>query len=170
MPLKPQMLALPFSPRLWSLLFSERDRTSRGAEQMDPPFRPRLWSLFFSEQKRVDGGITDSMVLEFACLSTGPTSFRGLAAVGFVTIAAFLGFTVVVVGSGLNDTCFGSIGAVAAVLEKQPREVHVSTTPRGGTGQLQPIKIAHRAPMKSVLIKFPSAGQNSVRVVRKSII
>jgi hypothetical protein len=52
----------------------------------------------------------------------------------------------------LNDTRFGSVGMVAAVLEKQPREVHVSTTPRGGKGQLHPIKIAHRAPMRSVLI------------------
>jgi hypothetical protein len=88
------------------------------------------------------------VVREFACPSTGPVSFRGLAAIGFVEIAAVLGF----VGSGLNDTRFGSIGMVAAVLEKQPREVHVSTTPRGGKGQLHPIKIAHRAPMRSVLI------------------
>jgi len=99
------------------------------------------------------------VVREFACPSAGPVSFRGLAAVGFVEIAAVLGF----VGSGLNDTRFGSIGMVAAVLGKQPREVHVSTTPRGGTGQLHPIKIAHRAPMRSVLInslprdKIPSA-------------
>ena len=101
----------------------------------------------------VDGGTADSTVVrEFACPSTGPVSCCGLEAVGFVAIAAFLGFTVIVVGSGLNDTRFGSIGMVAAVLEKQFPEVHVSTTPRGGTGQLQPIKIAHRAPMRSVLI------------------
>ena len=38
--------------------------------------------------------------------------------------------------------------------------MHVSTTPRGGTGQLQPIKIAHRAPMRSVLI-IPFRGTKS---------
>ena len=57
------------------------------------------------------------MVREFACPSTGPVSFCGLAAVGFVEIAAFLGFTVTVGGSGLKDTRFGSVGVLAAVLE-----------------------------------------------------
>ena len=53
----------------------------------------------------VDGGTSDStLVREFACPSTGPVSFCGLAAIGFV-------------GSGLKDTRFGSIGMVFAVLE-----------------------------------------------------
>jgi hypothetical protein len=114
-------------------------------------------SFFGTESGIVEGcecdGTSDSIMFrEFSCFSTGWASFRGLAAVGSVAITAFFGLTVVVSGSGLNDTRFGSIGMVDAVLDKQPREVHVSATPRGGTGQLQPIKTAHRAPMRSVLI------------------
>jgi hypothetical protein len=86
----------------------------------------------------------------------GSVSFRGLASVGFAAVATFLDVTVVILGPGLNGGRFCSIGVVAAVLEKQPSEAHVSTTTRCGTGQLQPIKVAHRAPMKSVLINsFP---------------
>ena len=66
----------------------------------------------------VDGGISDSTVVrEFACPSAAPVSFCGLAAIGFVEIAAFLGFTVIVAGAGLKDTRFGSVGMVVAVLE-----------------------------------------------------
>jgi len=89
------------------------------------------------------------MVREFVCLPTDRTSLGGLAAAGFVKIATFLSFTVVVAGSGLNDTRFKSIGTVAAVS-------------RGGTGQLQPVKITHRPPMKSVLT-IPSTEQNPGR-------
>jgi hypothetical protein len=123
------------------------------------------------------------MVREFGFPSTGPASFCGLAAVGFAAIATFLGFTA---GSGLNGARFGSIGVVelsssgasatswifgiwirssirlAAVLVKQPCEVHVCTTPRGGKGQLQPIKVAHRAPMRNGLINSFPRGQNPV--------
>jgi hypothetical protein len=49
---------------------------------------------------------------------------------------------------------------VAAVLVKQPCEVHVCTNPRGGKGQLQPIKVAHRTPMRSGLINWFFARQN----------
>ena len=99
------------------------------------------------------------MVREFAFSSTGSVSFRGLATVGFAAIATFLDFTVVILGSGLNGARFGSIGVVAAALEKQLCEVHVSTTPCCGTGQLQPIKVALRAPMTSVLINSFPRGQ-----------
>jgi hypothetical protein len=60
------------------------------------------------------------MVGGFNFSSTGSVSFRGLAPVGFAAIATFLDFTVVILGSGLNGGRFGSIGVVAAVLEKQP--------------------------------------------------
>jgi hypothetical protein len=89
------------------------------------------------------------MVREFAFSSTGSVLFLGLAGVGFTAIATFLDFTT---GSGLNGARFGSIGVVAAVLEKQPCEVQVCTTPCGGKGQLQPIKVALRVPMRSVFI------------------
>jgi hypothetical protein len=93
------------------------------------------------------------MVREFGFPSTGPASFCGLAAVGFAAIAIFLAFTA---GSGLNGARFGSIGVVAAVLVKHPCEVHVCATPRGGKGQLQPIKVIHRPPMRNGLINsFP---------------
>jgi hypothetical protein len=93
------------------------------------------------------------MVREFAFSSTSSVSFRGLAAVGFAAIAAFLGFTVVILDAGLNGSrSISSIGVVAAILEKQPCEVHVCTTRDCGTGQAQPINVAHRAPMRSVLI------------------
>lgn len=96
------------------------------------------------------------MVRESAFSRKGSVSFRALASVGFAAVATFLDVTVVILGSGLNGGRFCSIGVVAAVLEKQPCEAHVSTTPRCGTGQPQPIKVAHRAPMKSVLINsFP---------------
>ena len=101
------------------------------------------------------GGTSDSMMVrEFAFSSTCPASFGGLAAAGFAAIATFLAF---IAGSGLNG--FGSIDVVAAVLEKQPCEVHVCTSPRGGKGQ-QPIKVAHRAPMRSGLINWFSRGKN----------
>jgi hypothetical protein len=68
-------------------------------------------------------------------------------------------FSTFTAGSGLNGARFGSIRVVAVVLEKQPCEVHVCTSPRGGKGQ-QPINVAHRAPMRRVLIKSFSRGQN----------
>ena len=49
-----QMLDPPFSPRLWSLPFSEQDQMSLRADQMlDLPFSPRLSLLPFSEQDQV---------------------------------------------------------------------------------------------------------------------
>jgi hypothetical protein len=104
-----------------------------------------------------DGVASGSVIVpEFAFSSTGPGSFRGLPTVGFAAIATFFDFTA---GSGLNGARFGSIRVVAVVLEKQPCEVHVCTSPRGGKGQ-QPINVAHRAPMRRVLIKSFSRGQN----------
>ena len=104
-----------------------------------------------------DGGTSGSMIPDFAFSSTGPPSFRGLAAVGFADVAIFLyfaalflDFAAVFVGSGLNAVRFDLVGLVAAVLTKQPCEVHRSTIRRGG--ELQPIKVAHRAQMRSVLI------------------
>ena len=100
------------------------------------------------------GGISDSTVVrEFGCSSTGPSALGGLAAAGFVAIATLLAFI-----AGLNGDRFGAIGVVAAVLVKQPCEVHVCTTPRGGKGQ-QPIKAAHRAPMRNGLINCFRAGK-----------
>jgi hypothetical protein len=99
------------------------------------------------------------MVREFVFSSPRLVLFPGLATVGFATTAIFSDFTT---GSGLNGARFGSIGGVAAVLEKQPCEAHVSTTPRCGTGQLQPIKVVQRAPMKRVLINSFPRGQNPV--------
>jgi hypothetical protein len=100
------------------------------------------------------GGISDSTVVrEFGCSSTGPAALGGLAAAGFVAIATLLAFI-----AGLNGDRFGAIGVVAAVLVKQPCEVHVCTTPRGGKGQ-QPIKAAHRAPMRNGLINCFRAGK-----------
>ena len=140
---------------------------SRTADQLPGSLSsPRLWSLLFSEQDRVlprvvqtAGPRNSMMVREFGFPSTGPASFCGLAAVGFAAIATFLAFTA---GSGLNGARFGSIGVVAAVLVKQPCEVHVCTTPRGGKGQLQPIKVTHRAPMRNGLINSFPRGQNPV--------
>ena len=97
------------------------------------------------------------MVREFAVSSTGPVSFGRPAVAGFAAVATFLTF---IAGSGLNGARFGSIGVVAAVLVKQPCEVHVCTNPRGGKGQVQPIKVAHRAPMRSGLINWFSRGKN----------
>ena len=100
------------------------------------------------------GGISDSTVVrEFGCSSTGRAALGGLAAAGFVAIATLLAF---IAGSGLNGDRFGAM--VAAVLAKQPCEVHVCTTPRGGKGQ-QPIKAAHRAPMRNGLINCFRAGK-----------
>jgi hypothetical protein len=102
------------------------------------------------------GGISDSTVVrEFGFSSTGPAALGGLTAAGFVAIATLLAF---IAGSGLNGDRFGAIGVVAAVLVKQPCEVHVCTTPRGGKGQ-QPIKAAHRAPMRNGLINCFRAGK-----------
>ena len=92
------------------------------------------------------------MVREFGFSSTGQAALGGLAAAGFVAIATFLAF---IAGSGLNGARFGAIGVVTAVLAKQPCEVHV---PRGGKGQ-QPIKAAHRAPMRNGLINCFHAGK-----------
>jgi hypothetical protein len=89
------------------------------------------------------------MLFEFGFSSTGRAALGGLAAAGFVAIATFLAF---IAGSGLNGARFGAIGA--AVLVKQ----HVCTTPRG-EGQLQPIKAAHRAPMRNGLINCFRAGK-----------
>lgn len=101
-----------------------------------------------------DGGTSGSLIVrEFVFSSAGPASFGGLAAVGFAAIATFLAFA----GSGLNTGRFDSIGVVAAVLVKQPREVHGCNPPCGGKGQLQPIKAVHRAPMRNGLInRFPA--------------
>jgi hypothetical protein len=90
------------------------------------------------------------MVREFGFSSTGPAALGGLAVAGFVAIATFLAF---VAGSGLNGARFGGIGVVAAVLMEQPCEEHVCTT-----GQ-QPIKAAHRAPMRNGLINYFHAGK-----------
>ena len=87
------------------------------------------------------------MVRGFGFSSTGPAALGGLAVAGFVAIATFLAF---VAGSGLNGARFGAIGVVAA-------EVHVSTTPRGKGGQ--PIKAAHRAPMRNGLINYFHASK-----------
>jgi hypothetical protein len=95
------------------------------------------------------------MVRESTFSPTGPASFRGLAAAGFAAITTFLDFTA---GSGLNRARFGSIDVVAAVLEKQPCEVHVCTTPRGGKGQ-HPIRAAQRAPIRNGLINRFHAGK-----------
>jgi hypothetical protein len=103
------------------------------------------------------GGTSDSfMVWEFAFSSTAVASFDGLAAAGFTAIATFLAF---IAGSGLNGALFGPIGVEAAVLMKQPCEVHVWTTPRVGKGQLQPIKAAHRGPTRNGLINRFRAGK-----------
>ena len=91
------------------------------------------------------------MVREFGFSSTGPAALGGLAVAGFVAIATFLAF---VAGSGLNGARFGGIGVVAAVLMEQPCEEHVCTT-----GQ-QPIKAAHRAPMRNGLINYFHAGKS----------
>jgi hypothetical protein len=96
------------------------------------------------------------MVREFGFSSTGPAALGGLAAAGFVAIATFLAF---IARSGLNGARFGAIGVVAAVLVKQPCEVHVCTIPRGGKGQLQPIKATHRAPTRIGLINCFHAGK-----------
>jgi hypothetical protein len=106
------------------------------------------------------------MIPDFAFSSTGPSSFRGLAGVGFAGVANLLDFAAVFVDSGLNAVRFDSIGVVAAVLTKQPCEVHLSTIRRGG--ELQPIKIAHRAQMTSVLINsFPQAISAVVWILRR---
>ena len=96
------------------------------------------------------------LVRELAFSSICPASFGGLAAAVFAATATFLAF---IAGSGLNGVRFGSIGVVAAVLRKQPCEVHVCTTPRGGKGQLQPIKAAHAALMRNGLIDRFRAGK-----------
>jgi len=88
------------------------------------------------------------MVREFGFSSTGPAALGGLAAAGFVAIATFLAF---IAGSGLNGARFGALGVMAA-------EVHVCTTPRSGKGE-QPIKAAHRAPMRNGLINYFHAGK-----------
>ena len=95
------------------------------------------------------------MLLEFGFSSTGRAALGGLAAAGFVAIATFLAFTA---GSGLNGARFGAIAVVVAVLVEQPCGVHVCTTPGGGKGQ-QPIKAAHRAPMRNGLINCFHAGK-----------
>ena len=114
-------------------------------------------------------GVTSSsvMVWELAFSSTGSVSLRGLPAVGFAAIATLLDFTVVILGTGLNGARFGSIGVVAAVLEMQPCEVHVST-PSCDTGQLQPIKVVHRAPMRSVLINSYLRAKSRPRIAWKA--
>ena len=114
-------------------------------------------------------GVTSSsvMVRELAFSSTGSVSLRGLPAVGFAAIATLLDFTVVILGTGLNGARFTSIGVVAAVLEMQSCEVHVST-PRCDTGQLQPIKVAHRAPMRSVLINSYLRAKSRPRIAWKA--
>jgi hypothetical protein len=103
------------------------------------------------------GGTSDSFVVwEFAFSCTGVDSFDGLTAADFAAIATFFAF---IAGSGLDGCRIRSIGVVAAVLMKQPCEVHVCTAPRGGKGQLQPIKAAHRAPMRNSLIDRFRAGK-----------
>jgi hypothetical protein len=80
----------------------------------------------------------------------------------FSVIAVCLDLTFVVARLGLiGGAGFSSIGGLAAVLYKQPFEVHPSSIACGGIGQLQPIKVANRAPMRSVLMQFPSSGSRS---------
>jgi hypothetical protein len=103
------------------------------------------------------------LVREFAFSSICP--FGGLAAAGFEAVAIFLAF---IAGSGLNGARFRSIGIVAAVLTKQPCELHVCTAP-GGKGQLQPIKATHSGPMRNGLINCFRGAKSRSRVFRKAI-
>jgi hypothetical protein len=114
--------------------FSEQDRWCEGAGRRDFGFHdgPRIW-FFFHRPGRV--GWPGSC---WFC------RYRNLVSLHR--------------GSGLNGARFGAIGVVAAVLVKQPCEVHVCTTPRGGKGQ-QPIKAAHRAPIRNGLINCFRAGK-----------
>jgi hypothetical protein len=139
-------------------------RTGSGVSEGWPVAGPSVFpptvvvALFGTGSGVVEGGrASDSMMVrEFAFSSTCPASFGGLAVAGFAAIATLLAF---IAGSGLNGARFGSIGVVAAVLIKQPCEVHVCTTPRGGKGQPQPIKTAHRAPMRNGLINRFRVGK-----------
>src|SRR5262245_55189042 len=147
-----------FAPTVGVPFFATGSDVSEGCPDAGPSvFPPTVVVSFFGTVSGVAevcecGETSDSFTFrESVCFSTGSASFARLVAVGPVAIEAFFGFTIVVAGSGLNDTRFSSIGLVAAVFEKQPLEVQVSPTPRGG-GQLQPTKTAHRAPMRSVLI------------------
>ena len=105
-------------------------------------------------------GVGSVIVPECAFSFTGLISFRAFAVAGLVAIATFLELTVVILVPGLNGARLGSIDGVAAVLVKQPCELHVSAIPRGGTGRLQPIKNAYRAQMKNSLINWFPRGQN----------
>ena len=86
----------------------------------------------------------------------GEFGFAGFAAtdVVFATFVAFLGPALVVVRLGLNGVGFSSIGGLTAVLSEQAFEVQSSSIARGATGQLQPIKVTDKTPMKSVLMQF----------------
>ena len=77
---------------------------------------------------------------------------------GFWVFAAIVDLISVVADSVLNDTSFGSIGWLAAILSKQANpfaSVHPSMLACGGKRQLQPTKVAARAPTRSVLMQSP---------------
>jgi len=62
----------------------------------------------------------------------------------------------VVVEFALGGTGGGSTGRVAAILLRQPfASVHASMLACGGKRQLQPTRVAARAPMRSVLMPIP---------------
>lgn len=88
----------------------------------------------------------------------------GLAGSGFAVFAEAIGFFFGAAELGLAGAGFSWIGSLTAVLSKQSYEVHPSNIARGGTGQLQPIKVANRGPMRSVLMQFPARGQSSARI------
>jgi hypothetical protein len=152
-----------FDPIAVVVLFGTGSDVSEGSPSAGPAvFPPIVVVALFGAGSGIaedcaGGRTSDSMLgREFAFSSICPASFGGRAAAVFDPIATFLGF---IAGSGLTGARFGSIGVVAAVLRKQPCEVHGCTTPRDGKGQLQPIKATHAAPMRNGLIDRFRAGK-----------
>jgi len=103
------------------------------------------------------------VVGEFASFSTEWTALSGSAAAGIGAGADGVNFTFVVAEPGLNDAGLVWIGALAAVLEKQPFEIHSFDIACGEIGQ-QPIKVAASVPMSNVLTQLPRKGQKRARV------
>ena len=82
------------------------------------------------------------------------------------SVFAIAGFTFAVSGWSWMRGQLCSTGSLSAVLLKQPNpfaSVHASMLACGGKGQLQPTRVAARAPMRSVLMHSLIRGLSSAR-------
>ena len=84
-------------------------------------------------------------------------------ALAIVELGFVAGFTFVVTELVFNGAGVSSIGRTTAVRSKQPLGVQPSNMACRGIGQLHPIKVTNRGPMRSALMQFAALRQSSAR-------